>query len=426
MQSLAYNIYRGMTALSQPLIGALLQRRLRAGKEDPLRLAERKGISPRERPPGFLVWVHAASVGESLSLLSLIEKILDKNPASSVLVTTGTVTSARLMAQRLPPRAFHQFVPVDVPQWVNRFVAHWNPDLVLWAESELWPNFLFEIGRRGIPAVLINARMSERSFAKWKKLPILSRFLLEKFMLCLAQNGAEAARYKSLGAQSVQAPGNLKYAASALPVNIPALEKFKQAVQGRPVWLFSSTHPGEEEIAGNLHTRLKSALPGLLTVIVPRHPKRGAEIETTLKDIGLRVSRRGQSCSLPENQDDIYIADTLGELGLFYRAVPLCVLGGSFVPHGGHNPIEPGQLGCRIFYGPHMHNFETICHDFETAQAAQMLPDAGTLENALLDYLKNPDMGKSMAENAKKLTLEKASVADDIFRSIAPFLERPS
>ena len=423
MSSWAYNIYRGLTSLASPLIGALLRRRLQAGKEDPLRLSERLGIPSRERPAGSLIWVHAASVGESLSLLSLIGKIMEEYPSASVLVTTGTVTSARLMAQRLPPRAFHQFIPADVPGWAFRFMDHWRPDFILWAESELWPNFLFEIGQREIPAVLVNARMSEKSFARWKKISSFSRSLLEKFTLCLAQNKAEAWRYQDLGARRVEAPGNLKYAATPLPFDESALKNFQEVVKSRPVWLFSSTHPGEEEIAATIHRRLKAQMPGLLTVIVPRHPKRGDDIAKVLHGSGLAVCRRAENGAWPAASDDIYIADTLGELGLFYRAISLCVMGGSFVPHGGHNPIEPGQLGCKIFYGPHMHNFETICHDFETAQAAQMLAGAEALEKTLRAHFTDPALGNDMAQNAKKLTQGAGSVVDDIFTAIKPLLE---
>ena len=423
MEFLAYSTYRGLTTLARPWVSRLLQRRMRAGKEDQVRLPERMGVAGRARPEGRLIWVHAASVGESLSLLALIKRIISSYPGVFVLVTTGTVTSARLMAERLPSQAFHQFMPVDVPLYVGRFMDYWRPDMVLWAESELWPNFLFEIERRKIPAVLVNARMSGRSFSRWSEWPRLSRFILGKFTLCLAQNELEAGRYRALGAPVVAAPGNLKYAAAPLPVDQAALDAFKVALGTRPVWLFSSTHPGEEEIAGRAQLKLRADIPGLLTVIVPRHPKRGAEIAQGLRTLGLAVCRRAEG-GLPAPSDDVYVADTLGELGLFYRAIALCVMGGSFVSHGGHNPIEPGQLGCMIFYGPHMHNFETICHDFESAGAASRLADARELEEKLWLFLGRSAPDTAMAEKARDLTARSSAVVEDIFLALGPLLEK--
>ncbi len=417
-----YHLYRTLTGVSEPLLRILLKRRLKAGKEDAARLPERMGQASRPRPTGHLVWLHAASVGESLSLISLIRALLDRDPKLFVMVTTGTVTSARLMTERLPERAFHQFFPIDHPRWAARFLDHWRPDFVLWAESELWPNMLSEISARDTPAVLINARMSARSFQNWGRLRNIAAFLMEKFTLCLAQNEDEAARYRALGARRVEAPGNLKYASAPLPYEAEALEKFKTAVRGRPTWLFASTHPGEEDIAANIHKRLKKDLPNILTVIVPRHPKRGAEIESQIH--GLSVARRAAGKDVPSAVDDIYIADTLGELGLFFRAVPLSVIGGSFVPHGGHNPIEPGQLGSTIFYGPHMHNFETICHDFESAGAARALKNTDELAAALLEYLKDPAKGQGMADAARSLTHGKAGIVNDILKSIIPLLDK--
>ncbi len=283
--------YRGLSALAPPALRLLLKRRLARGKEDAARLGERMGIAGRPRPAGPLVWLHAASVGESLSTLPLIERVLARVPGAHVLVTTGTVTSARLMAERLPPRAFHQFVPLDAATWVARFLDHWRPDLALWIESELWPNLLRETNARGLPAVLVNARMTERSFRGWKRWPGAARGLLGAFRLVLAQNETYAGRFRALGAARVAVAGNLKYAAPPLPADQAKLEALRAAIGGRPVWLAASIHPGEEEAVADAQTRLKHAA-GALGIVVPRHPEKGAIMAAAIRARGLAATLR--------------------------------------------------------------------------------------------------------------------------------------
>lgn len=261
-------IYRGLTEIGGPAIRLYLARRRAAGKEDPVRRLERLGLASCPRPSGRLVWFHAASVGESLSVLILINRLIDRYPDLSVLITTGTVTSAELMAKRLPPRALHHYVPVDRMPWVRRFLDHWQPDMALWIESEIWPNLLHEIGRRKIPSALVNARMSAGSFRKWSRVPGFIGPLLKVFSLCLTQTETEAERLRRLGATDVRCLGNLKFSAEPLPADDRALAEMREAFGNRPVWLLASSHPGEEAIAADVHAELRSVLPGLLTVIV--------------------------------------------------------------------------------------------------------------------------------------------------------------
>ncbi len=337
------SLYKNLLRVTTPLLEAHLQKRAERGREDPARAGERRGKPILPRGPKPLVWFHAASVVESLSLLALIARILKDHSALDVMVTTGTVTSARLMAERLPKGAFHQYMPVDHPAWVARFLDHWQPDFVIWAESDFWPNMLAEIKRRKIPAVLLNARMSEKSFRKWQWAGGAMRGVLETFTLCLAQNAAEAKRLEALGARNVRISANLKYAAAALPCDDAKLAALKTAVGARPLVLWASTHPGEEEMALRLHAHLQKTRPALLTIIVPRHPVRGAELKAMALRSGLQAHLRSEG-ALPASGDGIYIADTLGELGVFYRLSKIAILGGSFADIGGHNPIEPAQL----------------------------------------------------------------------------------
>jgi 3-deoxy-D-manno-octulosonic-acid transferase len=414
-------LYRGLSAVAAPLIDTVLERRMAAGKEERARIGERFGCTGVARPIGPLIWIHGASVGESLSVLSLIDRLLADNPALHILVTTGTVTSAALMAQRLPDRAFHQYAPVDRLSCVQKFLDHWRPDLALWIESEFWPNALTEMRRRGTKLVLVNARISPRTYSRWRWLPSLIRPILDCFDLCLAQSEAEAERLRKLGAKRVDAPGNLKFAAAPLPADGSELTRLSALTGTRPRWLASSTHAGEEEVLGRVHKKLASGLPQLLTIIVPRHPGRGNAIAESLRAQGLPVAQRSRGAALDSNTA-IYIADTMGELGLFYRLCPIAFIGGSLIPHGGHNLIEPAQLGCAILHGPHMQNFREIADDMGNANAAITVGDEETLAGALRRLLADPAAASKLAQAAKSVADAKTAVLDRVMKDLAPFL----
>lgn len=413
-------LYKFAMQASTPLLEAYLQKRARRGKEDVARAGERRGQAARPRPAGPLLWFHAASVGESLSLLAIIEKLLADYPMAEALVTTGTVTSAALMAERLPRRAFHQYMPVDHPLWVARFLDHWRPDAVLWSESEFWPNMLGEIRRRRIPAVLLNARMSAQSFGRWSHARGTMREILSTFDLCLGQNAAETARLSALGAKDARVSANLKYAAQPLPDDAAQRNALAAETAGRPLLLFASTHPGEEEIALDMHARLLPRFADLVTIIVPRHAVRGAEIAALAEKRGFKAALRSKGEAL----QPVYIADTMGELGIFYRLCPVSVIGGSFADIGGHNPIEPGQLGSIIVYGPQMYNFTTISEDFLGAGAALQVKDTAALETLLVKILEAPADYARYAKAAEALTLQKRPVTEALAETLRPYLDK--
>jgi 3-deoxy-D-manno-octulosonic-acid transferase len=415
-------LYRVAGSLGAPVIRAYLGLRRARGKEDAARFGERLGHAGRPRPDGPLVWVHAASVGESLSLLPLLERLVADWPGLNVLVTTGTVTSARLIAGRLPARCFHQYVPVDRLAYVRRFLDHWRPDLALWAESEFWPNMICESTDRGISMILINGRVSPRSFAGWRRFPGLIRELLGRFRLCLAQADADADRLRALGAPVVRSVGNLKYAVPPLPVDDGALAELRRAIGTRPLWLAASTHAGEEEMAADVHRNLKAAHRGLLTVIVPRHADRGAEIAAALRGRGLAVSRRAAGDAIgPET--DVYLADTMGELGLFYRLAGVAFMGKSLVPLGGQNPLEAARLDCAIVHGPHMMNFEDVSERLKAAGAALRVANARDLETAVSRLLADRAERDRLATAAQSLVAAEAHVLDAISAEITPHLK---
>ncbi|WP_240002502.1 3-deoxy-D-manno-octulosonic acid transferase [Oleisolibacter albus] len=416
-------LYRGLTCLAAPAVHLLLRRRTARGKEDPLRRGERLGRTACPRPAGPLIWLHAASVGESLAVLPLIGRLLARDPALSILVTTGTVTSADLMARRLPPRAFHQYVPVDLPAAVERFLDHWRPDLALWVESEFWPNLLGGVRRRRIPCALVNARLSAGSFARWRRVPKTVRHLLSGFTLALAQTAVEAERLRRLGLADTRCVGNLKYSAEPLPCDDAELARLADALTGRAVWAFASSHPGEEEIAAGLDPVLRAARPDLLTILAPRHPERGDAIAALLAARGLRVARRSAGES-PAADTQVWLVDTLGELGLVFRLAPIAVVGGSFTPVGGHNPIEPALLGSAVLYGPHMHNFAEVAAELEAAEGALRVHDADALGTQLSRLLADPAACRAQSQAALEVAERNRHAADRMVEALGPLLAR--
>jgi 3-deoxy-D-manno-octulosonic-acid transferase len=354
-------------------------------------------------------------------VLRLIERLLARYPTLNILITTGTVTSARLLATRLPDRAIHQYIPVDRPAWVKKFLDHWHPDAAMWVESELWPNLVFAAQARGIPMVLLNARMSASSFARWRRLKKFGKRLLSGFSLVMAQDGIEAERLRTLGAQTVTTPGNLKFAAGPLPHDEQDLIAFHNMTKGRAIWVMSSSHEGEEEIAAYVHKRVAQDTDGLLTVIVPRHPPRGPSITSKLRDLGHRVARRsGDEPVTP--QTDIYVADTLGELGLFYRAAQVAFIGGSLIPHGGQNVLEPARLGAAVLHGPHMENFRAIVDEMSAKGAAYEVADAEELVKALSKLLTNTELCQEIMLSAERIATAKDSILDTVIGQLEPVL----
>ena len=414
-------LYEGVMTLGAPAIELLLSRRARRGKEDPARLRERRGIAGLPRPDGALIWLHAASVGESVSALSLIEKLLYATPDGHVLVTTGTVTSAKLMADRLPDRALHQFVPVDRPAWVECFLDHWRPDLVVIMESEFWPGQITRTKQRGIPIVLVNARMSERSFSRWRMAGAVARSLFSKIDMVLATNPEQAARFTTLGAREIQVAGNLKRAAAILPFEPDQAAALASRTSGRRIWFAASTHAGEDVAVLNAHLELRRAHGDLLTIIAPRHPNRGAEIAALATDRELTHARRAANQDiLPET--DIYIADTLGEMALFFHLAEIVFVAGSLVPVGGHNPVEPAHFDTAILLGPMMSKNQEIASEMIARNAVIGLAGADDLAPTVDALMRDGTRRDALARNARRYVEEGAQVLDAIHASIAPFL----
>jgi 3-deoxy-D-manno-octulosonic-acid transferase len=412
-------VYRKLSFAMVPLAPALIKSRLKQGKEDPERVGERRGLSLGTRPHGPLVWIHGASVGEVLAAAALIERLRALN--LRILLTSGTVTSAAIVAKRFPPDVIHQYVPYDSPRYVARFLDHWRPSLALFIESDLWPNLILQASSRRLPMVLINGRMSPRSFPRWRRARATISALLGQFEVCLAQSETDAERFSALGARNVITTGNLKLDVPAPPADPAKLEKLMTMTRGRPVIAAASTHPGEEEILIDTHRRLASFFPGLLSVIVPRHPDRGTAVAGLVASSGLRFMQRSRE-ELPAANTDIYIADTLGELGLFYRLAPIVFMGGSLIEHGGQNPIEAVKLDAGIVHGPHVFNFSDVYEALDKAGGARRADSQEMLVKHLGQLLADPAAREKQAANAAHVVGQLGGALDRTLAALEPYL----
>jgi 3-deoxy-D-manno-octulosonic-acid transferase len=396
---LSFAVYRGLTSAATPLAPLWLGHRLRQQKEHPERLRERYGEATHARPPGPLVWVHGASVGEMLSVIPLIERLRAEH--LNLLVTSGTLSSAWLAGQRLPTGVIHQFVPLDMPRFVTRFLDYWRPDLILFVESDLWPNIIVAASERHIPLGIVNGKLSERSFERWRKTPRMISALLRRFDLCLAQSDADAARYQQLGCPHVIMTGNLKLDVPPPWADPARLAELRTATAGRLIVAAASTHPGEEELVIEAHRRLKQTFPALLTIVAPRHPQRGPAVRDIVRSAGLQVALRSPD-ELPAPWTDVYVADTLGELGILYRIASVVLMGGSLVQHGGQNPIEAAKLGAAILHGPHVWNFAEVYSALDRAGAAEQVGDTANLAARMEMWLKDSQARRSAGDAAFK------------------------
>ncbi|MBL8772122.1 MAG: 3-deoxy-D-manno-octulosonic acid transferase [Phenylobacterium sp.] len=407
-------LYGAATRLLEPLAPGVLRGRARRGKEDAARLGERLGRPTVPRPDGPLVWLHGVSVGETTSLLPLIAALRARRPELALLVTSGTATAAALLARRLPAEVIHQFAPVDAPGAVRRFLGHWRPDAGVLVESELWPNLILGARARGVRLALVSARMTEASARRWAQWPASARTVVRAFDLVLPQDEATGARLSALGAS----PGprlNLKLVGDPLPADAAELERLRKAVGGHRVVLAASTHPGEEDLIARAFHQAAPDLGEALLVVAPRHPERGPALAEQLA-----ATRRGAG-ELPTG--GVHVADTLGELGLFFRLADIVVMGGGFAPGvGGHNPLEPARIGRPILTGPHVFNAAEAYAGLFAEGAAIAAADADALARHLRGLLDHPRIARRMGEAAFAYADRQGAALDEAYRLLQPLL----
>jgi len=421
--SWALAVYGGLTRIAAPLAPWLLHRRARQGKEDAGRLPERLGHPSFTRPTGRLVWLHGASVGETLSVLPLVEALLVADPGLGLLVTSGTLASAELLAQRLPPRAVHQFIPVDTPAAAERFIAHWRPDLAVFVESEIWPNLLIAARRAGAATALVSARLSDASLRGWRRLPGAARALFGGFDLVLTQDEATAMALAALGARD-DGRLNLKLVGEPLPADPAALQAVRLALGDRPVLLAASTHPGEDEWVLEVFAWLKDRANRPLLVLAPRHTVRGRALAEAASAQGFRVARRAVGEAL-DATTQVYVADTLGELGLWFRLAKVALICGSLLPRiGGHNPLEASRLGCPAASGCHVENWRGIYAALEAERAVRMVGGATELASVLAEALTDDSVLREESVRAQAFAGRQGGTVEAACGRLMALLER--
>jgi 3-deoxy-D-manno-octulosonic-acid transferase len=410
--------YRVAGILLYPLAGPYLTFRMLKGKEDRQRRSERLGYASAPRPRGPLVWAHAASVGETMALIPLLRELNRRD--IHVLLTTGTVTSAELVRSRLGDQVIHQYVPIDLKFPMKRFISYWRPDACITAESEIWPTTVMELARRRIPQIRVNARISDRSFDRWRNNDKLAEALFGQMALVVAQSDVDAERFRDLGAWPVLVSGNLKGDTDPPPCDLALLDRYRQEIGDRKTWAAISTFEGEEKAAGNIHKALKLR-DGQLTIIVPRHPDRADAIEEMLKAQGLVVARRSRNEPLTA-ETDIFLGDSIGEMGLYLRLTEVAFVGRSLTNEGGQNPLEPAMLGCAILSGSNVQNFRDVYTNLVRKGAARMIRDVEMLAKAVHYLLGNDPARRKMIDAGQDTVTEMRGALSVTVKALEPYI----
>ncbi|MBS0386000.1 MAG: 3-deoxy-D-manno-octulosonic acid transferase [Proteobacteria bacterium] len=417
----ALTLYRAMSIALAPLARPWLDARTRAGKEDAARLGERFGDYPQARPAGRLMWFHAASVGESGVALALIEALAARDASLSFLLTTGTRTSAELAAKRAPPRTTHVYAPVDRRDAVQKFLAHWRPDAGVFVESELWPNLILEAKAAGVRLALVNARMSPKTLSRWQAWPAAANMLLSPFDWITAADTRTAESLSRLRDAPVAAVGNLKLATPAPHADAATLAALAQEIGARPVWLAASTHAGEDEVVLAAHRMLREQFRYALLIIAPRHPERGPSVSA----LAGNAPRRG--AGRPIGDAPVYVADTLGELGVLYSAAPIALVAGSLLPAlKGHNPIEPAKIGSAILTGPYVESFQDVFDALIAARGAQRVADASTLAKAVASLWRDAAAREAQVNAARVFADQGADALEATLTRLADMIPDPA
>lgn len=410
--------WSGFSSCIAPILKYYLHYRCKIGKEDPIRLKERMGFATLPRPVGKLICFHAASVGEVVSIFPVINAVQRLNPQQEILLTTGTLTSAQIVYNWLKEESKrsskirHQFIPLDSMGWVRRFLDYWHPDVIVLVESELWPNLILQSYKNGIVLALINARLSDKTVKAWRHFPKLAHDILSCFQQVFARSEKDRQNFLQFEIKA-ECHGDLKQIAPELPVDLSALEHLRQVIQNRPIWLAASTHAEEEAVIVNVHKKLTQEWPNLWTIIVPRHPQRGDKI---IKQLGFMPRR---SLNQYPDHSGLWLCDTLGELGLFYRLADIVFMGNSLnvtSKGGGHNPFEPARLHCALATGLRIENF---------VDAYQVLSNAVTItptEEALTNWVHEMLRFPKIREQKAKVAFEMATQNNHLPDRIAQYL----
>ncbi|MDB5551227.1 MAG: kdtA [Rhizobium sp.] len=410
--------YRGLGVAAYPAISAFVLLRAARGKEERARKSERYGYASAARPEGPLIWVHAASVGETNAMVPLIKEISRRG--ITVLLTTGTVTSATIARSRLENDVIHQYVPLDLKPVVRRFLEYWQPDLALFAESEIWPATIMELGNRHIPQILVNARLSDRSFRRWSSFPRIASALFENMSLVIAQSELDAGRFQELGALPVLISGNMKADSDLPAADSLTLARTKSQIGSRSTWAAISTFDGEEKAAADVHKALKSRLD-LVTIIVPRHPERCDEIEEMLAAEGMNVARRSRNDAVVADTD-IYLGDSIGEMSLYLQLTEIAFVGRSLTASGGQNPLEPAMMGCAVLSGGQVGNFRESYQMLARNGSARMVRDTEMLAKGVYYLITNENARHAMIDAGLQTVHQMRGALTATLRGLEPYV----
>ncbi|MDO6727982.1 3-deoxy-D-manno-octulosonic acid transferase [Cognatishimia sp. 1_MG-2023] len=410
-KSVVLSSYLGLSWVLGPVYRFAIRRRLAGGKEDKARVAERFGGTTLARPDGPLIWMHAASIGETQSLMGLIPALLAAQPGLSILVTSTTVTSARLLERDLPERAFHQFSPIDTPQVIRQFLDHWQPDVAVWVESEIWPRMLVDTKARGIPMMLINARVSAKTIERWSWVSKTARLLFSKFDTILAQDQSTLTLLEKLELNDValRMTGSLKQELAPPLQDVDEIDALEQTLRGRSVWVAASTHPGEEDVLLEAHKHLAT---DAVMILVPRHPERGDALAAQARAAGWVVAQRSKGEPLTADTQ-VYLADTIGEMGLWYRLSKVSFIAGSLEPIGGHNPFEPILLESAVISGSQVGNFADVYARLKNTEGAVFADTSTAIAEAVI-ALFDEDTRAQQAARALDCLASNASITAQV------------
>lgn len=412
-------IYKILNIILSPLIVLIIIYRIYKKKEDRVRVGERFGFASKARPKGKLLWIHAASIGETISALPFIDAC-NKELDYKILLTTGTVTSARIAKKNLPKNVIHQYVPIENYFAIRKFLSHWQPQLAVFIESEFWPCLAHEASKI-CKVISLNTRISDSAYKNWHSFRALFKAILSCFTAFMPQSLEDKAKLENLGFKNVKYIGNLKYSVPNLPCDLNELSDFKNQIKNRIVVLFASTHAGEEEIISKVYNKVQDPNKSLLIVIVPRHPIRSNQIYDYLQQNGYESILLSENKPIT-NTTEFYIIDEIGKLGLFFRIAPITVMGGTFVKVGGHNPIEAARLKSAIIIGPHAYNFKEICNDLKKAHAAIFVKNSDECIKAIKTLWQDKNSYNTYVENASALVRKKERILEDVIAYIKKIL----
>ncbi len=419
-------IYRVLSILLFPFLELYLLYRVIKKKEDRSRLKERVGHATQDRPEGEVVWIHAVSVGEANSALTLVDELLKFSPKISILFTTTTLTSASIIAAKLPQfrgQVIHQFLPIDSYFCVQNFLNFWQPRVAIFVESEIWPNLIYEARKLGVLSFLVNARMSEKSVKKWRIARIFGFKIFDQFAAIFAQSAEAKNLLQKLTKQEILLYGNLKSQAQSLVVNFDELQKLKAQIADRKIFVAASTHKGEEEIILQSFERLKKEFSDLLLVIILRHPNRSEEVKLLLS--GKKFAQRSKNETI-NSSTEIYLVDSLGELGIFYSLTNFAFIGGSLLEIGGHNPFEAIKLNCAIISGPNIFNFKEIYSDLVAGGGCIIASSNQEITDAATKFLSDKNLASEINKKANAVIKNSDNIAKKIVTKIDQILMLPT